>query len=128
MREKLYNDFSIEPLVQTIEELEQQFKGHIVLKAVMDNVIVGSDRAYEDNGTCYIGKLIVCPAHQNKGIGKNLMYNIKSVFPKIRFELFTGSKSEKNLRLYEKLGYRTFRERIITPDITLIYLEKNNNT
>lgn len=121
---ELYDYFSIEPLVQTIEELEQQFKDHFVLKAVIDKVIVGSVRAYEENETCYIGKLIVSPDHQNRGIGKNLMYNIESLFPKKRFELFTGSKSEKNIRLYEKLGYRTFQKRLITPDISLIYLEK----
>ncbi|WP_198936769.1 GNAT family N-acetyltransferase [Domibacillus epiphyticus] len=31
--------------------------------------IIGSVRAYEKEGICYIGKLMVQPAYQNKGLG-----------------------------------------------------------
>ncbi len=123
---EIYNDFSIEPLVQTLEQLQQQFEDHIILKAVVDGRIVGSVRANDQNDTCLIGKLIVDPNHQNKGIGKMLMNSIEALLPKSRYELFTGSKSEKNIALYEKLGYRVFRECLITPDFSLVYLEKKS--
>jgi ribosomal protein S18 acetylase RimI-like enzyme len=121
-----YNDFSIEPLVQTLEELKKQIIDYIVLKAVVDETIIGSVRAYEKNGTCYIGKLMVHPDHQNKGIGKKLMDAIENLFPTSRYELFTGSRSEKNIGLYEKLGYKTFKTHSINPEFSLIYLEKIN--
>ncbi|KFK92217.1 hypothetical protein, partial [Serratia sp. Ag1] len=58
---EIYTDFSIEPLVQTLEQLQKQFEGHIILKAVVDDRIVGSVRANDQNETCIIGKLIVDP-------------------------------------------------------------------
>ncbi|AFH61141.1 GNAT family N-acetyltransferase [Paenibacillus caseinilyticus] len=123
---EIYNDFSLEPLVQTLEQLQKQYEDHIMLKAVVSDTIVGSVRANKQDGTCYIGKLLVDPNHQNKGIGKMLMYTIEDCFPNSRYELFTGSKSEKNVALYKKLGYKAFKERLITPDFSLVYLEKKS--
>lgn len=124
---EIYNDFNIEPLVQTLEELQKQFENHIILKATIDEIIIGSVRANNQDGTCYIGKLIVHSSYQNKGIGKLLMNAIENLFPKSRYELFTGSKSEKNIALYEKLGYKIFKERLITFDFSLVYLEKRSS-
>jgi GNAT superfamily N-acetyltransferase len=94
---------------------------------VVDDTIIGSVRANDQDGTCYIGKLMVNPNHQNKGIGKMLMNAIEGFFPKSRYELFTGSKSKKNIVLYKKLGYKAFRERLSTPDFSLVYLEKKSS-
>ena len=41
-----------------------------------------------------------------------------------RFELFTGHRSERNLRFYEKRGYRAFRSERVTGNLTLVFLEK----
>ncbi|MUT67341.1 GNAT family N-acetyltransferase [Paenibacillus sp. NEAU-GSW1] len=120
-----YNDFNIEPLTQTLEQIQQQFKDYNILKALADDQIVGSVRAIDHDGTCFIGKLMVHPDFQNKGIGKQLMNAIEGLYPNARFELFTGSQSDKNISLYENLGYKPFRERRITPDVSLIYLEKS---
>ncbi|SHE15109.1 Predicted acetyltransferase [Chlamydia abortus] len=117
---EIYNDFSIEPLVQILGQLQQQFEDHIILKAASDGAIIGSVRANEQDGTCRIGKLMVNPNYQNKGIGKMLMHAIEALFPKSRYELFTGSKSEKNIALYKKQDYRVFKERVITPDFSLV--------
>ncbi|PWW04771.1 ribosomal protein S18 acetylase RimI-like enzyme [Paenibacillus cellulosilyticus] len=125
---ELYNDFNIEPLLQTLEQLEQQFDDHIILKAVINDKIVGSVRAIERDGTCYIGKLMVSPECQNHGIGKLLMRQIEALQPHSRFELFTGFKSERNIALYQKLGYQIYCERVISPEFSLIYLEKNRSS
>jgi len=120
----LYNDYSIQPLTQTVEQVTEEFNGGVVLKAVKDGKIIGSVRAYEKENTVYIGKLIVLPEYQNKGIGKRLLQAVEDEFRGRRYELFTGEKSEKNLRLYEKCGYTRFKREEVTPELTFIYLEK----
>ena len=123
----IYNDFSIQPLLQTIEETIDDINNQIVLKYESDNKIVGSVRAYSKDDTSYIGKLIVHPKFQNTGIGTLLMKEIEGKFPlNRRFEIFTGHKSQKNLHLYDKLGYKQFNSKIINDKLTLVYLEKFN--
>jgi hypothetical protein len=41
-----------------------------------------------------------------------------------RFELFTGDKSERNLYLYQKLGYKLFKKAKIADQTIIVYLEK----
>jgi hypothetical protein len=60
-----YNDYNITPLKQTLPEIIEQFKTNIFLKAVSENRIVGTVRAYEENDTCFIGRLAVDPEMQN---------------------------------------------------------------
>lgn len=119
----LYGDPDIPPLKQTLSEVEREFQRGIILKA-LDHGIIGSVRGYSENGTAYIGKLMVHPAYQGQGIGSRLLSEIEKEFPHLRYELFTGSRSRKNIRLYERLGYRIFREEKISDDLTFVYLEK----
>jgi ribosomal protein S18 acetylase RimI-like enzyme len=122
---EIYNDFNIPPLVQTLEEIKKDFGIQFLLKAVMDEKIIASVRAHTKEGTCYIGRLIVHPDFQNQGIGTKLMYEIEKIFSTCqRFELFTGARSERNLYLYQKLGYKIFKTAKITDQTTIVYLEK----
>ena len=120
-----YNDYSILPLKQTIDEIKEQFKTHIFLKAVSESAIIGTVRAHEENETCYIGRLAVRPNMQNQGIGTILMQEIEKCFTPKRFELFVGSKSAKNIHLYQKLGYNTFKSGSYEcGHIEILYMEK----
>jgi ribosomal protein S18 acetylase RimI-like enzyme len=122
---EIYNDFNIPPLVQALESIEKDFENQYFLKAVMDGKIIGSVRAYTKEGTCYIGRLIVHPDFQNRGIGTDLMNEIERIFNTCRrFELFTGDKSERNLYLYQKLGYKLFKKAKIADQTIIVYLEK----
>ena len=95
----------------------------------MDGRIIGSVRAYSKEGTCYIGRLIGHPDFQNRGVGTKLMNEIEGIFKTCqRFELFTGDKSERNLYLYQKLGYRIFKKAKITEQTTIVFLEKKAET
>jgi ribosomal protein S18 acetylase RimI-like enzyme len=120
----LYNNYTVQPLTQTLEQKVEEFQGAVILKAVLKDRIIGSVRAYANNGTAYIGKLIVLPGYQNRGIGKQLLQAIENEFQDKRFELYTGGKSEKNLALYEKCGYTRFKTEEIAPGLTLVSLEK----
>jgi ribosomal protein S18 acetylase RimI-like enzyme len=122
---ELHNDFTIPPLTQTLEEIKEDFTRQVFLKAIIDNTIIGSVRAWDDGGNCYIGRLIVHPAFQNQGIGARLLNEIESIFKDSkRFELFTGHRSDRNLYFYQKFGYKIFKTEKIHDNLSLVYLEK----
>lgn len=123
---ELYGDFNIEPLKQTVGDVEKAFEDYLILIYIEDGELVGSVRAYQKDETCYIGKLMVHPDFQNKGIGKALMNEIERQFNVVRFELFTGSKSEKNISFYEKLGYAGYKtEKLLDREETIfVFMEK----
>ncbi len=125
---EIYDDFTISPLHQTLEEIEAEFADQRFLKFCEKGRIAGSVRAYVKEGICFIGKLIVQPECQNKGIGTKLLEEIENAFDHVdRYELFTGHKSERNLYLYKKNGYKIFRSQKLTEDLTIIFMEKYRN-
>jgi N-acetylglutamate synthase-like GNAT family acetyltransferase len=124
----IYNDYSIPPLTQDIDSIIEEFHQGIFLKAMLHNKIAGSIRAHVLGDTCFINKLIVDNAHQNKSIGTMLMKRIEEEFKNVsRYELFTGHKSEKNLYLYRKLGYTDFSNKPVNKALILVFLEKRNS-
>ena len=127
---EIYGDYSIPPLIQSIEEMKAEFEGQVFLKASTDDAkIIGSVRASLRQGTCFIGRLIVCPDFQGRGIGTSLMREIERRFEQARrFELFTGHLSERNIRLYQRLGYQVFRQERVTGSLDLVYMEKADET
>jgi len=121
----LLNNFSIPPLKETLEDVRKQCLSGIILKAVSpENLIIGSIRGQVKEGTLFIGKLMVNPGYRGRGLGSRLLAELEARCPQPRFELFTSSKSVKNLVLYERSGYAQFMERQLSPDLRLIYLEK----
>lgn len=122
---KLLNNFDIPPLKQTLQEIQKEYDNGTILKVLDDHdKIIGSVRGYIENSTLYIGKLFVHPLCQGKGIGKKLLQEIERICPHTRCELFTSSKSTNNLRLYEQKGYKIFKVQEISPELTLIHLQK----
>ena len=124
---KLFNNMDIPPLKQTIDEVYDEFSKGTFLKAVDEKgVIIGSVRAYQENNTVYIGKLMVHPNMQKKGLGTKLLLAIEAKYPNKRYELFTSTKSISNIKLYEKLGYKIFKKEAISQELQFVYLEKIN--
>lgn len=122
---KLYNDFEIPPLTETLSQLKALFSNHVFLKATADGRIVGSVRKNIHSGSCHIGRLIVHPEYQNRGIGTQLLTEIERRNPTCkRFELFTGIRSQKNIRLYEKAGYKAYNTQSVSSKLSLICFEK----
>ena len=121
----LLNDFSIPPLIQTLEEIKEEFRNGIFLKAVdEEGKIVGSVRGTLQGDTLLIGKLMVHPEHQGNGLGSRLLQELEKNWPTPRLELFTSNRSLRNLCLYERNGYTRCAEKAVSPVLTLIYLEK----
>ncbi len=120
-----YNNFRILPMIQTLREVEDEFRSGVFLKAIDRSRIIGSIRARQTDQTCFIVRLFVHPDHQNRGIGKRLITSIEARFPNVfRFELFTGYKDEKNISFYKKLGYTRFRDDKREDGMVFYHMEK----
>lgn len=123
----LYQDWTLPPLTQTLDSLIDEFKKSLVLKAMINNQLIGSVRAVTENSVCKINRLIVHPDFQGRGIGSALMNKIEALHKQsARFELFTGSKSLNNIRLYEKLGYKITHTKYLSEKVELCFMEKVN--
>ena len=124
---RICNNPNIPPLTQAIEEVQAEFEKGTFLKATDERGnIIASVRAYSKNSTLFIGKLIVKPELQGRGIGTRLLSEIERVCPHDRYELFTSTKSERNIKLYERLGYIRYKEENLDNELKLIYLVKDN--
>ncbi len=122
---RLLDNFNIQPLTETLEELEEEYNNGKIYKAVTEeNMIVGSVRCVIKTGTVYIGKLMVLPEYQKNGIGTELLRFIEEDNKGLRRELFTSDRSINNLKLYERNGYVRFRTEPASKDFNLVYLEK----
>lgn len=122
---RLVGNYEIPPMSQTLADLEQEFADLVMLKAVMaDGEIVGSVRAKIENATAHVGRLMVKPGLQGQGIGARLLAAIENACAQNRYELFTSAKSHRNVALYEKAGYRAFKEAEVMPGVRLVWMEK----
>ncbi|MCX5849069.1 MAG: GNAT family N-acetyltransferase [Deltaproteobacteria bacterium] len=123
---KVFNLKSMPQIEQTLKNLMVEFRNCTFLKASIAKTIIGSVRAYNKEDTCYINKLIVLPDYQNKGIGKALMYEIENQFHNIvnHYELFTGSRNQRNQHLYNQMGYKSYKVEKYNDEISFIYMEK----
>ena len=67
---------------------------------------------------------MVHPSKQGQGIGTQLLLEIEKQYLNQRYELFTSTRSEKNIALYQKLGYEIFDEEQVTEELRFVYMEK----
>ena len=121
-----YNNSNIPPLQQTLDELNVEIEHKIFLKAVIDDIIVGSVRGCKKDDHAFIEKLIVHPDYQNQGIGRKLMFAIENEFETSVFRLFTGHLDDKNISFYSKLGYVIYGEQeYVSPELSFVHMEKS---
>ena len=122
------------PLAESLDELIAALDSHIVLVArhstgvatTRSDPVVGSVRALVHDDTAHIGRLAVRPDLHGRGIGRQLLWAIErsTTASVARYELFTGHRSARNLRMYERAGYRRIRDVPASEQVTLIYMEK----
>ncbi|MGV9375213.1 GNAT family N-acetyltransferase [Nonomuraea sp. NPDC003707] len=120
---QLYGDPYIPPLIESLEQIRKVIEGAVVLKALDAGRVIGAVRGQVSGTTCLVGRLVVAPDRQGRGIGTALLTALHEAVPEAEaFDLFTGHLSGVNLKLYRRLGYReTSRERM-DDHLTLIHL------
>jgi GNAT superfamily N-acetyltransferase len=122
----IYGTPHMPPLTQTLDEAElvenQGCVAHIGPR------MVGAVRGRVDGALLLIGRLAIAPDVQGAGIGSRLLAAVEARGRAAgcrEAELFTGSLSEANLRLYEREGY-TESERVPGDDgIEQVFLRKS---
>ncbi|WP_406001914.1 GNAT family N-acetyltransferase [Streptomyces sp. NBC_00829] len=126
---ELYGDYGIEPLIQSLDDLRAEItQGHALVARLGDEVVASVRGRVDESGTALIAKLIVHPRMQRHGLGGRLLDAIEERFAAEpgaqRFQLFTGHRSEHNLRLYRSRGYVQVSSEQVGPRLTLVTLEK----
>ncbi|MDF3299764.1 GNAT family N-acetyltransferase [Streptomyces tropicalis] len=129
----LYGNYRIDPLVQTLDSVRQEVADDCVFVARLGDEVVGSVRGrVTGDGAASIGTLCVHPRLQGHGIGARLLRAAEAVLAGERgatvFRLHTGHRSEGNLRLYRRVGYRTVGTSEGADGVPMIVLEKPAGT
>ncbi|MFB7593440.1 GNAT family N-acetyltransferase [Streptomyces sp. NPDC056160] len=129
----LYGNYRIDPLVQSLDSLRREVAGDCVYVARLGDEVVGSVRgSTTEEGAASIGKLCVHPRLQGHGIGARLLRAVEAALAEergaTRFRLHTGHRSEGNLRLYRRVGYRTVGTFDSPDGVPMILLEKPAGT
>jgi predicted N-acetyltransferase YhbS len=101
----IYGSPDMPPLTQTLAEVEAELRAGQGLGARIDGRLVGAIRYQEGDGMLLIGRIAIAPDTQGAGIGRTLLDAVEKGSSAEVAELFTGSLSEANIRLYEELGY-----------------------
>ncbi|GFH36940.1 GNAT family N-acetyltransferase [Streptomyces pacificus] len=127
---QLYGDYRMEPLTQTLGELRAELdRGHALVARLGDEVVASVRGEADGQGTATIGKLMVHPRMQRHGLGGRLLDAIEAHFAgqsaARRFQLLSGHRSERNLRLYRGHGYAPVSTRVVNPGLTLVTMEKD---
>lgn len=122
---QIYGSADMSPLTQTLEQMEAELEEAIGWVARRRGRLVGALRAREQDGLLLIGRIAIAPDVQGEGIGRRLLAAAEAATSADQAELFTGSLSEANIRLYESCGYRE-TERIDQGDGTAqIFMRKD---
>lgn len=123
---KAYDDLSIPPVQEALTGSVERIAAGGVWKAVAGTRIVGAVHLAVDGSVGRIGRLMVAPDWQGRGVGAKLLRVAEQTAPVevTQYELFTGAESEGNLRLYRKAGYREVRRESHTAKVDLVLLAK----
>ncbi len=101
----IYGSVDMPPLTQTLDELEAELRESDGWVARLNGRLVGAIRCRESDGLLLIGRIAIAPDVQGLGIGQALLDAAERHSGVGEAELFTGSLSEANIRLYESCGY-----------------------
>ena len=112
-------------LKESLEQAREDFSRYTTIKILSDEgKIVGSVRGRVEDGSLYIGRLMVQPECQGRGYGKILFREIQKMIPHNRVWLFTCGEVQRVVSFYEREGFRAFNTERFENGHTWISMEK----
>jgi tRNA (guanine37-N1)-methyltransferase len=110
----------IPPLLETLDDVRGWIGTWATFVVRSHGRLVGAVRGRLEGDTWLVGRLMVAPDLQGRGIGRLLLEHVESLAPSEarRIELFTGSRSTANLRMYKRAGYRPVADQPGDPGVT----------
>jgi len=100
----------IPALEESFEDAVRGIEEWTTFVALAGGRIVGACRGkLVGDGTVWdVGRVMVAPDLQGRGLGRHLLQLIEDAAPAaaVSFELWTGANSVDNIRMYKKAGYR----------------------
>ncbi|HEY6889883.1 MAG TPA: GNAT family N-acetyltransferase [Solirubrobacter sp.] len=113
----LYDQF-LPPLFETLDEVKDVLASEATVLGIRDaGRLIGTVRIKPDGE---IARLAVAPDRQHEGLGTRLL---EAAIERGGTWLFTGDRSEANLRLYRRHGFEETRREPV-PGHELVYLTR----
>ncbi|WP_305091442.1 N-acetyltransferase [Prescottella sp. R16] len=130
-----HDDPILPPLTQTLTELVDELSDPAVAATGLRDTngrLVAAVRVQTraDIGAVDIGRLIVAPDRQGRGLGTRLLSHVERGLsePVTVLRLFTGEHSAGNLRLYRRLGFQETHRTPTPAGYALVHLAKTITT
>ncbi len=108
LQEAIVNDsFEIPTLHEGLADVEASLETWQTYVVRAEGRLIGSVRGRLDGAEWNIGRLMVAPDLQGRGLGRILLEHIQAVAPSdsTSCRLVTGAESVDNIRLYKKAGF-----------------------
>jgi ribosomal protein S18 acetylase RimI-like enzyme len=123
---QLYDNTRLSALSEPMEEIRKSITADEVLVAKMGSRIVGAVRGVCQDDECHVGRLVVAPDMQGRGIGAALLRAVEQHGSKgvRRFVLHTGDRSQANINLYRKVGYTETHREFVAETLSLVHMAK----
>jgi GNAT superfamily N-acetyltransferase len=106
--EALLNDsLAIPALHEDLDVVAAWVQAQRVWTVRLAGRLVGAVRAYREGDSWEIGRLMVAPDLRGSGLGRFLLETAMAAAPEgvTQLALFTGARSERNIRMYEAAGF-----------------------
>lgn len=112
-------------LQETEEENRRDFENWNTLKMENDErKIIGSIRYKQSDGYIDVGRLMIHPDYRHRGLAQILLLEVDYLCPKEIKELYTCTKSWSNIKLYEKMGYKPYKEHTDASGLSFVHMRK----
>lgn len=124
---RIYDSVHLPAFAETLEQVRADLAENLGCVALAGTRIVGAVRAKTSGELLLIGRIAIVPDLHGHSVGSRLLEACEVRGRRAgctESELFTGSLSEANLRLYERLGYVESERVPQSGGIEEVYLRK----
>ena len=112
-------------LQESKEDNAADFTNWQVLKLVKeDGKIIAAIRYRIDGDIVEVGRVMTHPDYRRKGLARILLNEVDKAYPGNIKELYTCTKSWTNICLYEKMGYKHYKEVEGGRGLSFVYMRK----